>query len=205
MASLVLVRHGQSQWNEKNLFTGWKDPDLTEKGEKEAIEAGLALKESGYKFDIMFTSVLLRAKRTGKLILEKMGQEDLKTFENEALNERNYGDLAGLNKDDARKKWGEDQVHKWRRSFDIAPPGGESLKMTAERVLPYFEETILPLLKEKSEILVAAHGNSLRALVMQLDKLNSDEVVKLEIPTGMPICYSINEHGQVKNKVLMKT
>ncbi len=205
MASLVLVRHGQSQWNEKNLFTGWKDPDLTEKGEKEAIEAGLALKESGYKFDIMFTSVLLRAKRTGKLILEQMGQEDLKTFENEALNERNYGDLVGLNKDDARKKWGEDQVHKWRRSFDIAPPGGESLKMTAERVLPYFEETILPLLKEKSEILVAAHGNSLRALVMQLDKLNSDEVVKLEIPTGMPICYSINEHGQVKNKVLMKT
>jgi len=205
MASLVLVRHGQSQWNEKNLFTGWKDPDLTEKGEKEAKEAGLALKESGYKFDIMFTSVLLRAKRTGKLILEQMGQEDLKTFENEALNERNYGDLAGLNKDDARKKWGEDQVHKWRRSFDIAPPGGESLKMTAERVLPYFEETILPLLKEKSEILVAAHGNSLRALVMQLDKLNSDEVVKLEIPTGMPICYSINEHGQVKNKVLMKT
>ena len=205
MASLVLVRHGQSQWNEKNLFTGWKDPDLTEKGEKEAIEAGLALKESGYKFDIMFTSVLLRAKRTGKLILEKMGQEDLKTFENEALNERNYGDLAGLNKDDARKKWGEDQVHNWRRSFDIAPPGGESLKMTAERVLPYFEETILPLLKEKSDILVAAHGNSLRALVMQLDKLNSDEVVKLEIPTGMPICYSINEHGQVKNKVLMKT
>ena len=205
MASLVLVRHGQSQWNEKNLFTGWKDPDLTEKGVKEAIETGLALKESGYKFDIMFTSVLLRAKRTGKLILEQMGQEDLKTFENEALNERNYGDLAGLNKDDARKKWGEDQVHKWRRSFDIAPPGGESLKMTAERVLPYFEETILPLLKEKSDILVAAHGNSLRALVMQLDKLNSDEVVKLEIPTGMPICYSINEHGQVKNKVLMKT
>ena len=204
MASLVLVRHGQSQWNEKNLFTGWKDPDLTEKGEKEAIEAGLALKESGYKFDIMFTSVLLRAKRTGKLILEKMGQEDLKTFENEALNERNYGDLVGLNKDDARKKWGEDQVHKWRRSFDIAPPGGESLKMTAERVLPYFEETILPLLKEKSEILVAAHGNSLRALVMQLDKLNSDEVVKLEIPTGMPICYLINERGQVENKVLMK-
>jgi len=205
MTSLVLVRHGQSQWNKKNLFTGWKDPDLTEKGVKEAIETGLALKESGYKFDIMFTSVLLRAKRTGNLILEQMGQEDLKTFENEALNERNYGDLAGLNKDDARKKWGEDQVHKWRRSFDIAPPGGESLKMTAERVLPYFEETILPLLKEKSDILVAAHGNSLRALVMQLDKLNSDEVVKLEIPTGMPICYSINEHGQVKNKVLMKT
>ena len=204
MASLVLVRHGQSQWNEKNLFTGWKDPDLTEKGEREAIEAGLALKESNYKFDIMFTSVLLRAKRTGKLILEQVGQEDLKTFENEALNERNYGDLAGLNKDDARKKWGEDQVYKWRRSFDSAPPAGESLKMTAERVLPYFEEKILPLLKENLEILVVAHGNSLRALVMQLDKLNSDEVVKLELPTGMPICYSINERGQVKNKVFMK-
>jgi 2,3-bisphosphoglycerate-dependent phosphoglycerate mutase len=204
MTSLVLVRHGQSQWNKKNLFTGWKDPDLTEKGVKEAIEAGLALKDSGYKFDIMFTSVLLRAKRTGKLILEQMGQEDLKTFENEALNERNYGDLAGLNKDDARKKWGEDQVHKWRRSFDIAPPGGESLKMTAERVLPYFEEKILPLLKENLEIIVAAHGNSLRALVMQLDKLNSDDVVKLEIPTGMPICYSINGRGQVENKVLIK-
>ena len=204
MASLVLVRHGQSQWNEKNLFTGWKDPDLTQKGEREAIEAGLALKESNYKFDIMFTSVLLRAKRTGKLILEQVGQEDLKTFENEALNERNYGDLAGLNKDDAKKKWGEDQVHKWRRSFDIAPPAGESLKMTAERVLPYFEEKILPLLKENLEILVVAHGNSLRALVMQLDKLNSDEVVKLEIPTGMPICYSINKRGQVENKVLMK-
>ena len=204
MASLVLVRHGQSQWNEKNLFTGWKDPDLTQKGEREAIEAGLALKESNYKFDIMFTSVLLRAKRTGKLILEQVGQEDLKTFENEALNERNYGDLVGLNKDDARKKWGEDQVYKWRRSFDIAPPAGESLKMTAERVLPYFEEKILPLLKENLEILVVAHGNSLRALVMQLDKLNSDEVVKLEIPTGMPICYSINGRGQVENKVLMK-
>ena len=204
MASLVLVRHGQSQWNKKNLFTGWKDPDLTQKGEREAIESGLALKESNYKFDIMFTSVLLRAKRTGKLILEQVGQEDLKTFENEALNERNYGDLAGLNKDDARKKWGEAQVHKWRRSFDIAPPAGESLKMTAERVLPYFEEKILPLLKENLEILVVAHGYSLRALVMQLDKLNSDEVVKLEIPTGMPICYSINERGQVKNKVLMK-
>lgn len=204
MASLVLVRHGQSKWNEKNLFTGWKDPGLTEKGEKEAIEAGLTLKESGYKFDIMFTSVLLRAKRTGKLILEQMSQEDLKTFENKALNERNYGDLAGLNKDEARKKWGEDQVHKWRRSFDIAPPGGESLKMTAERVLPYFKEKILPLLKENLDILVVAHGNSLRALVMQLDKLNSDEVVKLEIPTGMPICYSINERGQVENKVLMK-
>ena len=137
MASLVLVRHGQSLWNEKNLFTGWKDPNLTEKGEKEALQAGLVLKESGHKFHIMFTSVLLRAKRTGNIILQEMAQENLKIVENEALNERNYGDLSGLNKDDARKKWGKDQVHQWRRSFDIAPPGAESLKMTPARVIPY--------------------------------------------------------------------
>ena len=166
MASLVLVRHGQSQWNEKNLFTGWKDPNLTERGEKEALQAGIALKESGHKFHIMFTSVLLRAKRTGNIILQQMAQENLKIVENAALNERNYGDLAGLNKDDARKKWGEDQVHQWRRSFDIAPPGGESLKMTAGRVIPYYNENILPLLKENQEVLVVAHGNSLRALIM---------------------------------------
>ena len=198
MASLVLVRHGQSQWNEKNLFTGWKDPNLTERGEKEALQAGIALKESGHKFHIMFTSVLLRAKRTGNIILQQMAQENLKIVENAALNERNYGDLAGLNKDDARKKWGEDQVHQWRRSFDIAPPGGESLKMTAGRVIPYYNENILPLLKENQEVLVVAHGNSLRALIMKLDELNPQEIVELEIPTGMPICYKINTKGKVK-------
>tara|TARA_B100000953_G_scaffold211498_1_gene174630 strand:+ start:492 stop:1106 length:615 start_codon:yes stop_codon:yes gene_type:complete len=200
MASLVLVRHGQSLWNEKNLFTGWKDPNLTEKGEKEALQAGLVLKESGHKFHIMFTSVLLRAKRTGNIILQEMAQENLKIVENEALNERNYGDLAGLNKDDARKKWGKDQVHQWRRSFDIAPPGGESLKMTAERVIPYYKENILPLLKENQEIIVVAHGNSLRALIMRLDELSPEEIVGLEIPTGMPICYKINIEGKVENK-----
>ena len=200
MASLVLVRHGQSLWNEKNLFTGWKDPNLTEKGEKEALQAGLVLKESGHKFHIMFTSVLLRAKRTGNIILQEMAQENLKIVENEALNERNYGDLSGLNKDDARKKWGKDQVHQWRRSFDIAPPGGESLKMTAERVIPYYKENILPLLKENQEIIVVAHGNSLRALIMRLDKLSPEEIVGLEIPTGMPICYKINIEGKVENK-----
>lgn len=200
MASLVLVRHGQSLWNEKNLFTGWKDPNLTEKGEKEALQAGLVLKESGHKFHIMFTSVLLRAKRTGNIILQEMAQENLKIVENEALNERNYGDLSGLNKDDARKKWGEDQVHLWRRSFDIAPPGGESLKMTAERVIPYYKENILPLLKENQEIIVVAHGNSLRALIMKLDALSPEEIVGLEIPTGMPICYKINIEGKVENK-----
>tara|TARA_B100000586_G_C20092257_1_gene420695 strand:+ start:510 stop:1124 length:615 start_codon:yes stop_codon:yes gene_type:complete len=200
MASLVLVRHGQSLWNEKNLFTGWKDPNLTEKGEKEALQAGLVLKESGHKFHIMFTSVLLRAKRTGNIILQEMAQENLKIVENEALNERNYGDLSGLNKDDARKKWGKDQVHQWRRSFDIAPPGGESLKMTAERVIPYYKENILPLLKENQEIIVVAHGNSLRALIMKLDALSPEEIVGLEIPTGMPICYKINIEGKVENK-----
>ena len=203
MASLVLIRHGQSEWNEKNLFTGWKDPDLTDKGEKEALIAGRALKASGYKFDIMFTSVLLRAKRTGSIILKQMAQEDIKIVENEALNERNYGDLAGLNKDEARKKWGDDQVHKWRRSFDIAPPGGESLKMTAERVLPYYEKNILPLLIDNLEIVITAHGNSLRALVMELDKLSPEEVVKLEIPTGMPICYQVNKLGEVVAKTIM--
>lgn len=203
MSSLVLVRHGQSKWNEKNLFTGWKDPDLTNKGEEEATNAGLLLKKHGYKFDVMFTSVLLRAQRTGQIILEKMGQEDLRILEDKALNERNYGDLAGLNKDDAKKKWGEDQVHKWRRSFDIPPPGGESLKMTAERVLPYYELNILPLLKKNLEIIVTAHGNSLRSLVMHLEKLTPNEIVKLEIPTGMPMCYEINREGKVINKVLM--
>ena len=204
MASLVLVRHGQSQWNEKNIFTGWKNPDLTELGIKEAIKAGIALKKSGYKFDLMFTSVLLRATRTGKLILEELGQKDLKVIENEALNERDYGDLSGLNKDEARKRWGSDQVHTWRRSFDTPPPQGESLKNTAERVLPYFSENILPLIRKNREIVVVAHGNSLRALVMHLDNLSPDEVVRLEIPTGMPICYQINNQGQVQNKILLE-
>ena len=196
MASLVLVRHGQSQWNEKNLFTGWKDPNLTERGEKEALQAGIALKESGHKFHIMFTSVLLRAKRTGNIILQQMAQENLKIVENAALNERNYGDLAGLNKDDARKKWGEDQVHQWRRSFDIAPPGGESLKMTAGRVIPYYNENILPLLKENQEVLVVAHGNSLRALIMKLDELNPQEclfVTKLTRKAKLKIKIFLNE------------
>ena len=204
MASLVLVRHGQSQWNEKNIFTGWKNPDLTELGIKEAIKAGIALKKSGYKFDLMFTSVLLRAIRTGKLILEELDQKNLKVIENEALNERDYGDLSGLNKDEAREKWGSDQVHTWRRSFDTPPPQGESLKNTAERVLPYFSENILPLIRKNQKIIVAAHGNSLRALVMHLDNLSPDEVVRLEIPTGMPICYQINNQGQVQNKILLE-
>ena len=187
MASLVLVRHGQSLWNEKNLFTGWKDPNLTEKGEKEALQAGLVLKESGHKFHIMFTSVLLRAKRTGNIILQEMAQENLKIVESEALNERNYGDLSGLNKDDARKKWGEDQVHLWRRSFDIAPPGGESLKMTAERVIPYYKGNIKNKLIENKNVLAVAHGNSIRAVCKYLFKLDEKKISSLEIPTGNPL------------------
>lgn len=191
---LVLVRHGQSEWNEKNLFTGWKDPQLTQKGVDEAIKAGNELEQAGYSFDKMFTSGLFRAQETGRIILEQMGTPSLITIKDRSLNERNYGDLAGLNKDEARKKWGNDQVHEWRRSFDIPPPGGESLKDTAERVLPYFKENIIPELEKGSNILIAAHGNSLRALVMDLEKIHSEEIVKLEIETGIPLIYKFDKN-----------
>jgi|TARA_B100001113_G_scaffold176936_1_gene144966 2,3-bisphosphoglycerate-dependent phosphoglycerate mutase len=192
-SNLVLVRHGQSEWNKKNLFTGWKDPELTDLGIEEAIKAGKLLKTKEMKFDIMFTSDLFRAQETGRLILENMNQLDIPVIKNQSLNERNYGDLAGLNKDDAREKWGEEQVHIWRRSFDIPPPGGESLKDTAERVLPYFHSEILPKVEEGLDVLVAAHGNSLRALVMELEGISSDEIVKLEIATGDPLTYELSE------------
>ena len=188
-SKLVLVRHGQSEWNAKNLFTGWKDPKLTDLGIQEAIKAGDLLETRNLKFDLMFTSDLFRAQETGRLILEQMNHTDIQVIKDQALNERNYGDLAGLNKDEAREKWGEEQVHIWRRSFDVPPPGGESLKNTAERVLPYFELEIMPKVKEGLNILVAAHGNSLRALVMELEKISSDEIVKLEIATGDPLTY----------------
>ena len=188
-SKLVLVRHGQSEWNAKNLFTGWKDPKLTDLGIQEAIKAGDLLKTRNLKFDLMFTSNLFRAQETGRLILEQMNQTDIRVIKDQSLNERNYGDLAGLNKDEAREKWGEEQVHVWRRSFDVPPPGGESLKNTAERVLPYFELEIMPKVKEGLNILVAAHGNSLRSLVMELEKISSEEIVKLEIATGDPLTY----------------
>ena len=191
---LVLVRHGQSEWNEKNLFTGWKDPKLTPRGVDEAIKAGKELKEAGYSFDKMFTSDLFRAQDTGRIILEQMDIPSIEVIKDVSLNERNYGDLAGLNKDEARKKWGEDQVHIWRRSFNVPPPGGESLKDTAERVLPYFKENIIPELIEGLNILVAAHGNSLRALVMELEEINSEEIVELEISTGVPLIYKFEEN-----------
>ena len=186
---LVLVRHGQSEWNKKNLFTGWKDPKLTARGVEEAIKAGDELKGSGYSFDKMYTSELFRAQETGRIILDRMGLDSIEVIKDLSLNERNYGDLAGLNKDDARKKWGEDQVHIWRRSFDVPPPGGESLKDTAERVLPYFKQNIIPQLLEGLNVLVAAHGNSLRALVMEIEKISPDDIVKLEIATGVPLVY----------------
>tara|TARA_Y100000994_G_C15645171_1_gene422976 strand:+ start:363 stop:971 length:609 start_codon:yes stop_codon:yes gene_type:complete len=191
---LVLVRHGQSEWNEKNLFTGWKDPKLTPRGVDEAIKAGKELKEAGYSFDKMFTSDLFRAQDTGRIILEQMDIPSIEVIKDVSLNERNYGDLAGLNKDEARKKWGEDQVHIWRRSFDVPPPGGESLKDTAERVLPYYKENIIPELIEGLNILVAAHGNSLRALVMELEEISSEEIVELEISTGVPLVYKFEEN-----------
>ena len=196
-SNLVLVRHGQSEWNKKNLFTGWKDPELTNQGIEEAIKAGKDLKTKNIKFDIMFTSDLLRAQETGRLILEHMDQSDIPVIRNQCLNERNYGDLAGLNKDDAREKWGEEQVHVWRRSFDVPPPGGESLKDTAERVLPYFHSEIFPKVEGGLDVLIAAHGNSLRALVMELEEINSDEIVKLEIATGDPLTYEYSM-GNIK-------
>lgn len=199
MSYLVLVRHGQSEWNAKNLFTGWKDPDLTELGIEEANKAGSYLKELNIKFDVMFTSNLTRAQKTGDIILKAINQTP-QIIKNLALNERNYGDLSGLNKDDARKRWGEEQVHIWRRSFDVPPPGGESLKNTAERVLPYFDEVIMPEVLKVKNILVAAHGNSLRSLVMKLDGLSAEEVVALEIPTGAPIVYELSNTGAIISK-----
>jgi 2,3-bisphosphoglycerate-dependent phosphoglycerate mutase len=198
---LVLVRHGQSDWNLKNLFTGWKDPDLTEQGIKEAREAGRKLKAQGLKFDIAFTSVLKRAQHTLDLILAEIGQTGLPTKKSVALNERDYGDLSGLNKDDARKKWGEEQVHIWRRSYDVPPPGGESLKDTLARTLPYYVQEILPCVLRGERVLVSAHGNSLRALIMVLEKLTPENILKRELGTGVPIIYRLNEDATVASKL----
>ena len=197
---LVLVRHGQSEWNAKNLFTGWKDPGLTDQGIEEAVNAGISISARNIEFARMFTSALKRAQITGQIILDGIDQPHLKTIKDQALNERDYGDLAGLNKDAARKEWGEEQVHIWRRSYDIPPPGGESLKNTAERVLPYFNAEILPRLTQGENILVAAHGNSLRSLVMQLDNLSKEEVIELEIPTGAPIIYTFSGNESPTSK-----
>ena len=198
---LVLVRHGQSDWNLKNLFTGWKDPDLTELGIAEAKAAGRKLKEQGLTFDLAFTSVLTRAQHTLKLMLAEIGQTGLPTQKDLALNERDYGDLSGLNKDDARKKWGEDQVLVWRRSYDVPPPGGESLKDTLARALPYYVQEILPCVLRGQRVLVAAHGNSLRALIMVLEKLTPEQILKRELATGAPVIYRLNADSTVATKV----
>jgi 2,3-bisphosphoglycerate-dependent phosphoglycerate mutase len=198
---LVLVRHGQSDWNLKNLFTGWRDVDLSPQGIKEARDAGRKLKAQGLSFDVAYTSALKRAQRTLDLMLAELGQTGIPVTKDQALNERDYGDLSGLNKDDARAKWGEEQVHIWRRSYDVAPPGGESLRDTAARVLPYYVQEILPAVLRGQRVLVSAHGNSLRALVMVLDRLNSEQIVKREIATGVPMIYRMNADATVASKL----
>ena len=198
---LVLVRHGESEWNKKNLFTGWRDIDLTENGIAEARAAGRKLKAQGIRFDIAFTSALKRAQRSLDFTLEEMGQKGIPVFRDQALNERDYGDLSGLNKDDARARWGAEQVHVWRRSYDVAPPGGESLKDTAARVLPYYIQEILPRVIRGQNVLISAHGNSLRALVMVLDHLSGDEIVKRELATGVPLVYRLNPDSTVASKL----
>ena len=197
---LVLVRHGQSDWNLKNLFTGWKDPDLSPQGVAEARAAGVKLKALGLTFDIAYTSVLRRAQHTLEIILGELGQTGLETVKDQALNERDYGELTGLDKDEARKKWGEEQVHIWRRSFDVPPPGGESLKDTAARTLPYWDRVIRPVVLSGKRVLIAAHGNSLRSLIMRLENLTGDEIVKRELATGAPVIYWLNADGSVARK-----
>ncbi len=199
--TLILVRHGQSDWNLKNLFTGWKNPDLTEQGQGEARATGQKLKAAGYVPDVYFTSALRRAQHTLDLILEELGITEVTITRSIKLNERDYGDLTGLNKDDARAKWGEEQVLIWRRSFDVPPPGGESLKDTAARTLPYYEDVIVPLLKAGKTVLVAAHGNSLRSIVMSVEGLTPDEILKREIGTGEPVVYRIGTDGKLAEKV----
>ena len=197
---LVLVRHGQSEWNKLNLFTGWRDVGLTEQGIAEARRAGQLLKAGGFSFDIAYTCVLKRAQHTLDLMLAELGQEGLATIKDQALNERDYGDLAGLNKDDAKQRWGAEQVHKWRRSYDVQPPGGESLKDTAERVLPFYKSRIWPDVAAGKNVIVAAHGNSIRALIMHLERLSESEIVAREVATGVPMVYRLTETGEVAER-----
>ncbi|WP_273790707.1 MULTISPECIES: 2,3-bisphosphoglycerate-dependent phosphoglycerate mutase [unclassified Bartonella] len=200
---LTLIRHGQSEWNLKNLFTGWKDPDLTEKGHAEAIAAGKKLKEYGLKFDIAYTSALQRAQKTAQHILEQMGQSDLEVIKNPALNERNYGDLSGLNKDEVRQQWGQEQVQMWRRSYTIAPPNGESLRDTGARIWPYYLYHIQPHILRSQTVLIAAHGNSLRALIMALEGLSGEEIISQELATGIPIIYTFNPDSTILSKKVL--
>lgn len=201
MAVLTLVRHGESQWNLENRFTGWVDVDLSPKGELEALNAGLAMAD--VPADAVFTSVLTRAIRTADIALKVVGKHHLPTKRDQALNERHYGDLQGLNKKETAVKFGDEQVHQWRRSFDIAPPNGESLKDTRERVMPYFEAEIAPLLKAGKNVIVFAHGNSLRALIMKIEGLSPEEILSVEIPTGVPIQYELESDLSVRTKKVL--
>jgi 2,3-bisphosphoglycerate-dependent phosphoglycerate mutase len=198
---LVLVRHGESEWNRKNLFTGWKDVDLTEKGVAEARNAGRKLRAHKLTFDLAFTSALIRAQRSLDLMLDELGEKHIPVFRDQALNERDYGDLSGLNKDDARVRWGAEQVHLWRRSYEVAPPRGESLRDTAARVLPYYIQAVLPAVLQEKRVLVAAHGNSLRALVMVLERLSPTDIANREIGTGIPLIYRLNADSTVAEKI----
>ncbi|MBM4258848.1 MAG: 2,3-bisphosphoglycerate-dependent phosphoglycerate mutase [Deltaproteobacteria bacterium] len=203
MATLVLLRHGESQWNLENRFTGWVDVPLSPKGEEEARQAGEKLKAANVRFDVAFTSVLQRANRTMEIALDILGQRGIPVEKDQALNERHYGDLQGLNKAETAQKYGEEQVHIWRRSYDVPPPGGESLKDTAARTLPYYEAKILPMIKAGKNILVAAHGNSLRSIVMYLDQLTKEQVLELNLGTGVPIVYELDANGKVKEKKIL--
>lgn len=198
MAYLILLRHGESAWNLENRFTGWVDVDLSPKGEIEAVHAGELI--APFPIDFLFTSVLKRAIRTAEIALKTAHKSDIPTERNQALNERHYGDLQGLNKDDIGRQYGTDQLKTWRRSYDVPPPNGESLKMTQERVLPYFHEHIIPKLLEGKNVMVTAHGNSLRALVAELDKLTKEEILELNIPTGRPILYTLDSDLKVTDK-----
>ena len=198
--NLILVRHGQSEWNAKNLFTGWENPGLTETGKAEAQNAGDLINNLGISFDCLFTSALIRAQLTGTIILKAINQNNIKIIENKALNERFYGDLQGMNKDECRQKWGDELVQTWRRSYELGPPGGETLKETGERVLPYYLSENHPMLMQDMNVIIAAHGNSLRSLIKYLDKVSDEDIVKLEIPTGAPIHYRFNEDGKVMYK-----
>lgn len=201
--TLVLVRHGQSEWNLKNLFTGWEDPGLTELGVDEARAAGRRLKSRGLVFDRAFTSVLSRAQHTLQLILQETGQTGVPTVRDKALNERHYGDLTGLNKADAALRWGKEQVHQWRRSYDVAPPGGESLKDTLARVLPYYMREVQPLVLGGQTVIIVAHGNSLRALIMAIEGLGPEQILARELPTGVPIVYELAADSRIASKVIL--
>jgi len=202
MAKLTLLRHGESQWNLENRFTGWVDVDLTPKGESEANAAGVVIKD--VPFDVLFTSVLKRAIRTADIALSAAGVADVPTKRDQALNERHYGDLQGLNKAETAEKYGADQVHAWRRSYDVPPPNGESLKDTQARVAPYYNAEIVPLLQQGKNVLVVAHGNSLRALIMFVEHLTPEQILKTEVATGVPIVYELDEQLNVITKEILK-